>query len=156
LAKYHIERKDFQTSELSVHATHPSRFSSSDESGRPNGFDIERSVTTEVRDLSCVASLLADAVDAGANSIDWLTLDVAETRKFRDEARSLALTAAKEKAEAMASVLHVRLGKPIAIRELGTYARGLGSRGAQMMTNAFQVEPVVASADEAGTGSIAK
>jgi uncharacterized protein YggE len=51
------------------------------------------------------------------NRVDGISFDVVETRKYRDQARSKAMVAAKEKATAMAAELGQTIGKPWEISE---------------------------------------
>ena len=137
--KYHIDKKDVQTNEVSVESTHQSRSSSLYESGsKPNGYRIDKKITVVVKDLGSVPALLADAIDAGANTIDSLNFGVSNPRKYKDEARALAINAAKEKAEAMAAELHAKIGKPVVIKEIGSNTTGLGLRRDNAVINMFQ------------------
>jgi hypothetical protein len=157
-SKYHIEKHSVQTSQVSVAPTYSPKSSNSYEpAGRPNGYRISKTITILSKDLTAIPSLLSDAIDAGANSILKVEFRLENPRKSRDDARILALRAAKEKATAMAQELHGNLGKALVIKELGSSLEDLmSSRYRQSNTNMFQVEPVVVSeADYENAGDIA-
>jgi uncharacterized protein YggE len=56
-------------------------------------------------------------LEAGTNRVNGVYFGISETRKYRDEARSKAIHAAKEKAVAMAADLGQTVGKPLEISE---------------------------------------
>jgi uncharacterized protein YggE len=73
-------------------------------------------------------------LEAGANYVHGIDFRTTELRRHRDHARSLALQAAEEKAEAMATDMGQRIGRPLSIREdhygwWSWYGSWWGSRG---------------------------
>lgn len=79
-------------------------------------------------------------VAAGANSIAGPIYQTSELRKYRDQARAMALKAAKEKATAMAKELGVAIGDVRTIREERSYmawgANAFANAQAQVQTPA--------------------
>jgi uncharacterized protein YggE len=57
-------------------------------------------------------------LQAGVNYIHGVDFQTTELRKYRDQARELALKAAQEKAEMMAATLGQKIGKPLQINEV--------------------------------------
>ena len=103
------------------------------------GFFARRSLVLTLRDVSKFEALLASVLTAGANYVHGIDFRTTELRKHRDAARALALTAAREKAEAMAQTLRVGLGNPVTIQEghsgwWSPYSSWCGSRSGQWMT----------------------
>lgn len=125
--KHNIEKQNVQTSEVSVSPTFPSS-NSSDHSTKPDGYTVQKQITLVTSDFSVISPLLADAIESGANTIEHVDLRIANPRKFKDEARDLALSAAQEKARAMATQLNVKLGKALTIKEIGSSTTGLRDR----------------------------
>jgi uncharacterized protein YggE len=81
------------------------------------GYFVHKTIVITLRDLTKFEDLLSDLLESGVNyvhSIDFRTTDL---RKYRDEARELALQAAREKAGAMAAALDQKLGEPRSIQE---------------------------------------
>ena len=81
------------------------------------GYDVRQSISTTVTDIERVDDILSSVLEAGANQVNGVEFRTSELRKHKDEARSLALDAAKEKAEAMGKQLGQRIGRPISITE---------------------------------------
>ena len=84
---------------------------------RIEGFMVRRDLEIRLRDLDRFEDLLTAVLDAGANRIQGVHFRTTELRRYRDEARDLALDAAREKATAMAARLGKRIGDPISINE---------------------------------------
>ena len=80
-------------------------------------YHVLRSVTITLRQLDVFDELIRDAVAAGANEVNGVTFRSTELRTHRDEARLLAIDAAREKAEALAGRLGQTIGRPISISE---------------------------------------
>jgi len=81
------------------------------------GYFVRKNVVFTLRDTSKFEDLLSSALEAGANYVHGIQFRTTELRKYRDEARSLAIKAAKEKADALAGELGQKVGKPQMIRE---------------------------------------
>ncbi len=81
------------------------------------GFLVRRSMVITLRDLSRFEDLLSAALTAGANYVHGIDFRTTELRAHRDRARSLALVAAREKAEAMAAEYGRTVGDPTQISE---------------------------------------
>ena len=67
------------------------------------GYRIYNTVEVTIRDVSKANPAIAAAFEAGANQVLDVTYYTSELRKYRDQARELAMTAAREKAEALSS-----------------------------------------------------
>ncbi len=78
-------------------------------------YKVSETIALTLTDLSKAESLLTDALKAGVNRVDGITFTIADPRKYRDQARTMALQAAREKAIAMAAALGQTIGKPIEI-----------------------------------------
>lgn len=108
-----VDEKDVQTTYLSLRP----------ESYRRKGVTISYFVADEtlsitVRDLSKLDALLEQLVKAGGNTIDSIGYETSDMRKYRDQARDLAVKAAREKAEALAKALGQDIGKARSIEEV--------------------------------------
>lgn len=109
------------------------------------GYFARRTLVITLRDVSKFEPLLSSVLTAGANYVHGIDFRTTELRKHRDAARALALTAAREKADAMAATLDVRLGAPANINEghsgwWSPYSSWWGPRGGGMMAqNAIQM-----------------
>jgi uncharacterized protein len=83
--------------------------------GRRLGFSVRRTIHTTVRDLSKVAVLLARVAEDGTVSVGGVEPESENTRSRRDEARLMAVRAAREKAQAVVAELGQSLGRAVVI-----------------------------------------
>jgi uncharacterized protein YggE len=109
------------------------------ERGLPTGevvYHVSHYVEVTLRDLDKVGELMADVVEAGANTISGVSFTVAEPEALVEQARQAALADAAAKAGRMAEGLDIALGKPVSVMETtgGPYpVLGLGGGGGEMM-----------------------
>jgi len=113
LKKLGVESKDLQTDEIGVEPS----FGENDMKKRPVHFSVSRSITVKIRNLAKFEEALTTALKAGATRVRSSEFQSTELRSRRDEARILAVRAAREKAELLAKELGVRVGKPFIVRE---------------------------------------
>ena len=105
----------------------------------PIGFVVHKSVVITLGDLTKFEDLLTSVLDAGVNYVQGIEFRTTELRKYRDEARALAIRAAQEKAAALAGELGEKAGQPQAIQEQQSswwsgYGAWWGSQGGSAMT----------------------
>lgn len=81
------------------------------------GYEVRRALSIRLREISKFEALLTDLMQAGVNVVRSVEFRTTELRKHRDEARRLAMVAAREKAEALASHAGRKLGPAISISE---------------------------------------
>jgi len=72
-----------------------------------------------LRDVSKFEPLLTSLLKSGATHIYGIRFRTTELRKHRDQVRTMAVTAAQEKAADMAKTLGRTVGKPIKVIESG-------------------------------------
>ena len=106
---------------------------------------VRKSVEVKLTELRRFEEVLTEALENGVTHVHGIDFRTSQLRKHRDEARAMAIRAAKEKADALAAELGVRRGKVQSINEntwggwwgwSGGY--GWGGRGQGMMQNAVQ------------------
>ena len=81
------------------------------------GYYVRRNVVITLKDLTQFEDLLSAALESGVNYVHGIDFRTTELRKHRDQARDLALQAASEKAQAMATKLDQTIGEPLAVVE---------------------------------------
>ena len=111
--KYEIEEKHIQTDYLSIEP----RYEHSYEHKKFIGYFVKKSIVVTLRDISKFENLLSDVLEEGANYVHGIQFRTSELRKYRDQARSLAIKAAQEKATALAKELGQKIGAPYTIQE---------------------------------------
>ncbi len=86
---------------------------------------MTKGIQVTLRDVARFEGLLTAALGAGTNQIYGVEFSTSELRKHRDEARALAVKAAIEKANDLASAAGLKVvGKPVG---LTSYSYGGGS-----------------------------
>jgi uncharacterized protein YggE len=81
------------------------------------GYRIYNTVAVTVREVSKTSEIVATALSAGANQVNDVQFYTTELRTYRDQARELAVTAAKEKAQALATAAGTNTGCVLSISE---------------------------------------
>jgi uncharacterized protein YggE len=81
------------------------------------GYRINNVVAITLRDVSKVSKVIAVALGAGANQVVNIDFYTSELRKYRDQARDLAMKAATEKAQALAKAAGAETGCILTINE---------------------------------------
>jgi len=136
LRAHHIDDKDIQTTYLSLQQQ-----SSYVNKKRVYFFVASQSLTVTVRDISQLDALLEILVQAGGNQINSVVYETSELRKYRDQARDLAVKAAREKAQALARALGQDIGRAQIIEEVPELAYYYNSAG--LMQNSSYPEASV-------------
>jgi len=109
-----------------------------------DGFEVSQTIGIKVRDLDAAGSLLATAGEKGATNISSLEFTIDDTDVLKDEARSLAIADAQEKAKVLARELNVKLVKMVGYYEDEGGMRPYYGMGGDMMakTEAIPALPV--------------
>jgi uncharacterized protein YggE len=137
LAKqYKIEPKLVQTDHLSIEPRYKNGYTREEFIG----YFVRKTIVFTLRDTSKFEDVLSSALEVGANYVHGVQFRTTKLREYRDQARALAIQAAKEKAKALAKELGQKIGKPYSINEEHSgwwhwYNSSWGSRwGGQSMT----------------------
>ncbi len=103
-------------------------------SGTPS-YNVSMGLTITVRDPQQVGDLLAKAVSAGANMVNYIQFDIADRAALQSQARSQAVDNAKSRADELAGLLGLQVGEALSVTENGDYnvpSGGMGGGGAVM------------------------
>ena len=111
-----VERKDIQTSGLSLYQDRPYDPFSDVEDGTII-FWAQNSLSVTLRDISLVGEALGASVQAGANSIDGLSYGITDPTALEASARELAVADARNRAEHLAALTGTQLGRVLNIDE---------------------------------------
>ena len=87
------------------------------------GYDVSKTVVVRLRDLSRFEELFSDLLKAGVTSIRNVEFRNTELRKHKDQARAMAIRAAREKAVALATEIGQGVGLAFSIIEEDTESR---------------------------------
>ncbi len=105
--------KDIQTDHLSVEPRYDDNYEKKDFIG----YFIRNTFVVALSDPDKVEDLVTTVLQSGVNFIHGINFQTTEFKKYREQARELALNAAKEKAEKMAGALGQFIGDPLQITE---------------------------------------
>jgi uncharacterized protein YggE len=81
------------------------------------GYRINNIVAVTLRNVSQTSPVIAASLQAGANQVINVSFYTSELRKYRDQARDLAIKAAGEKAQALAGAAGAETGCVLTISE---------------------------------------
>jgi len=137
--RYGIESRYIQTDHISIEPI----YEHYDYRGKLAGYLVRKTIVITLKDLTKFEDLLTATLDAGANTVHGIQFRTTELRQHRDKARSLAIQAAQEKAQAMAAELDQTAGKPHSITEnqvgwWSWYNSWWGGRAGTMTQNVVQ------------------
>lgn len=110
---YGIEARYIQTDHISIEP----RYENNYENRALIGYFVRKTVVIILKDVAKFDDLLTDLVEADVNYVHGINFRTTELRKYRDQARALAIKAAQEKAAALAGELGESIGKPRTIQE---------------------------------------
>ena len=108
-----IQDKDIQTDYLSIEP----RYGDNYEKRNFIGYFVRNTLVVTLAEPDKVEDLVTGVLQSGVNYIHNINFQTTEFKKYREQARELALNAAKEKAEEMAATLGQGIGNPIQINE---------------------------------------
>ena len=116
--QYQIPPTQMQTD----HITLSERYTDEDETKEPPvflGYTVSKRVAIVLRDVSKAEQLLADIFKSGVTRIDDVDFRTTQVRKYKDQARAMAIKAAQEKAIALTREIGQTIGKAYSITEEG-------------------------------------
>ena len=116
--KYGVPATQIQTGHISLEE----RFSDEEATRKPRvfiGYAVSKSIAIILRDVSKAENLLGELFRTGITRISSVDFRTTQDRKFRDQARAMAMKSAQEKARAMAQEIGQGIGKAFTINEEG-------------------------------------
>jgi uncharacterized protein YggE len=111
-----VPDKDIQTDYLSLQP----RFRSDLAKEVFLGYFVRNTFIVTLNEAAKMEDVVTKVLQTGVNYIHNVDFQTAEFKKFREQARELALRAAREKADRMASVLGQSVGSPLQINEISS------------------------------------
>jgi len=110
-----VQEKDIQTSQFSVYPEYDYR----NNEQILTGYRVTHMLQVKVRDIDKAGEVIDDAVEAGGDllQVQSISFTIDDTTALRSEARAEAVADAQTKAEELATLAGVSLGKPTYISE---------------------------------------
>jgi uncharacterized protein YggE len=117
-----VKDKDVQTDYVSVEPVYDPRDRNDYATQtKPLFYRVSKGIGIKLTDVSSFDGVLTGLIANGVNNVQGIDFRTSDLRKYKDQARAMAIRAAKEKADAMASELGVKVGKPynISVNDAG-------------------------------------
>ena len=111
--KYKVQAKDIQTDYIKLEP----RYRGNDESRLFIGYSVRKDLVFLLRDISQAEDLLSDLIEMGVSRINSVRFQTSEMRRYRDQARAMAIQAAQQKAIALTAQIGQKIGKAYSIEE---------------------------------------
>ena len=111
--KYKIAPQDVQTDYIELEP----RYRGGNESRLFIGYSVRKDLVFKLRDVTQAESLLSEVLESGISRINSINFQTSRLRAFKDQARSLAIKAAQEKAVALSREIGQTIGKAYSIEE---------------------------------------
>ncbi|MCX6739715.1 MAG: SIMPL domain-containing protein [Candidatus Parcubacteria bacterium] len=108
-----IAEQDIQTASYNIYP----QYDYSNNTQIIKGYTVSQSVSVKVRQTAKVSNVLKIAGDLKLNQVGGLSFEVDQPEFYQQQAREKALQNAKDKAQALADVMGVKLGKVISFSE---------------------------------------
>jgi uncharacterized protein YggE len=121
---------------------------------RIKGYRINNIVAITLRDVKKANNVIVAAMEAGANQVVNVEFYTSELRKYRDQARELAMIAAAEKAQALARTAGASTGCVLNINEnSSSYFNGWGGWYGSPSNQNLWTQNTMQNAAPAGSGT---
>jgi len=146
---FKIDAKDIQTVNYYI----SSQYDWNNGKQSLRGYSVSQDLSVKVRQMDKVSQILEAAGAIGLNQIGSLNFEIDNPEKLKQEAREKALAQAKDKAETLANVVGVKLGKIVSFSESSSGYRSSETYSMNKMVDSVGgggIAPVV----EAGSNEI--
>ena len=146
-----IAEKDIQTGYFSINQR--TRWDDQKQTEVVTGYQVTNMVTIKIRDTAKVGSIIDSVVRAGGDLVRMrdINFSVEDSTNYYEEARKKAMANAKRKAEQLADLAGLNLGKPTYIAEGSQYTPVYNSnRGMDMVMSAPVAEAMTVAPISAG------
>lgn len=110
-----VAREDIRTDRFSIYQEYSGQMSPDGQ--QPQAYRVSNGVTIIVRQVDQVSTILAAAVNAGANMVNYIQFDIEDRTPMQDTARANAVENAQARAEHLAGLMGLAVGEPLEIVE---------------------------------------
>jgi uncharacterized protein YggE len=115
LKDHQLKERDFKTDHISIQPHYNYRDNANVSYVKPVGYIVRKNLEVRLTDVALLQTVLTGLITNGVNYVNQVDFRTTELRKHRDQARKMAVRAAKEKAEALTGELGAKLGKVLSI-----------------------------------------
>jgi hypothetical protein len=112
-----IDKKDIQTQSFNIQQT--TRYDNNTQQSVVTGYMVSNIVSVKIRSIDKTGSIIDAVAGAGGDltRVNSISFSVDKPEQYNSQARELAMTDARAKADQLAKLAGVTLGKPIYISE---------------------------------------
>lgn len=114
LKSFGIEDKDIKTTNYGLY---PQYTYENNRIPQIMGYQITQTLNVKIRKTDTIGDILKEGVTMGINQVNSLYFGIENDEQLKEQARQLAITDAKKKADIMASQIGIKLGKIIGFSE---------------------------------------
>lgn len=112
--RYKVAPEDMQTDYIKLEP----RYRGGNETRTFLGYAVRKDLVFTLRDMSQAENLLSEVMTSGITSINSINFRTSQMRKYRDQARAMAIRSAREKAIALTGEIGQKIGKAYSIEEV--------------------------------------
>lgn len=103
-----VEEKDIKTTDYVLNPV----YNWTEKDGRVlKGYEVSQNVNVKVRDLEKIGEVISRSAEKGANQVGNVSFSIDDEYELKNQAREMAISKAKEKANLMAAQAGMTLGK---------------------------------------------
>jgi hypothetical protein len=117
-----------------------------------SGYTVSKTIVVRLKDLSKFEEFFSEIVKIGVTEIGSVSFESSELRKHKDQARAMAMRAAREKAGALAKEIGQTVGKALSIEEKDI--DGYRTPNANYSSNSYSVSGDESDAETFAVGTI--
>lgn len=116
-----LKEKDYKTDYISIQPQYNTRDGMPSSYVKPVSYIVRKNLEVRLTDVASFQNVMTGLITNGVNYVNNVDFRTTELRKHRDQARKMAIRAAKEKAEALTEELGAKLGK---VNSINAYDNG--------------------------------
>lgn len=119
------------------------------------GYSLEQQVSVKIRNFDNINAIVDKATSSGATNVGQLSFTVDNPEMAQSEARALAITAAKQKMEAIAKESGISIGKLVNVSEgYGVYPQPMYASAVAKDSGAGSVAPQIQTGQQEVDSSV--
>jgi hypothetical protein len=136
--RYKVAPEDMQTDYVKLEP----RYRGGNETRTFLGYAVRKDLVFTLRDVTQAENLLSEVMTSGITSINSINFRTSQMRKYRDQARAMAIRSAREKAIALTAEIGQKIGRAYSIEEEAPTRNPAAQ-------NSYSVNSMMSSGDDA-------
>jgi uncharacterized protein len=142
--RFDVSQDDVKTAYVSVEMKYSTDLIDSDEYSNAKkvkrefiGYETSKTVIIRFTDLARYEKFFGEVLKAGVSKVSSVEFRTSQIRKYKDQARALAIRAAREKAVALTAEIGQTIGKAHSIQEEGYGRSALSNNYSSVISGSF-------------------